>query len=247
MRRIVRPSLPRPVAAYLERKQAEVNRGKPARPTWDQARRTKTMGKVAVALGTMAGTRSRCMFCEDSRGNDIDHYRPLATFPRLAFVWVNLLWLCTGCNRLKGQRFETNAAGLPLLINPTTEDPWDYLFFDPHTGQITARFRGDTAAPDPRGQHTTDPSVLPLNIEAVTEGRQRTYRNLRRAVDRFLEVAVSEDTFDAARSELLDAVRDADAFGLANWCFARDGNRVNPFQLLRDRHLEVWQAVVASL
>ena len=37
--------------------------------------------------------------------------------------------------------------------------------------------------PTPRELHTTHSRVLPLNIEAITEGRLRTKRNLQRAIE----------------------------------------------------------------
>ncbi len=151
MRRIKRIVLTDRVQHYLDHKQSEVDAGSDCRRTWESARKTKTMAKVAESLIGMSGRRKRCMFCEDSRGTEIDHFWPMTPYRTRAFVWTNLLWTCGGCNRTKGDRFELDRDGQPLLVDPTAEDPWDFLFFDADTGIVTARFRTDTRASDPKG------------------------------------------------------------------------------------------------
>jgi uncharacterized protein (TIGR02646 family) len=247
MRRLVRPALPTRPLAYLARKQAEVDAGKDPRATWKAARQTKTMRAIAQVLGHMSGPRRRCMFCEDSRGGDIDHFRPIARYKERTFVWANLLCTCAECNRLKGDRFELDAKNHSLLIDPTAEDPWDFLFYDSHTGIITGRYEKATGRQHPRGKHTTDPGVLPLNVEAVTEGRQRTQRNLGRSV-RFCLDQLSRG-FDPAvcSAELRGAIRDNDHYGLVAWFFLREGRDELPFQQLRSGHPALWQAFVSSL
>jgi uncharacterized protein (TIGR02646 family) len=192
MRRIHRESLPKRPTAFLRRKQTEVNRGSDPRAAWRQARKTKTMNLVAGTLARMSGKRQRCMFCGDSRGTDIDHFWPISPHKDRTFVWVNLLWVCAGCNRKKGDRFDLDDSGRPCLIDPTAEEPWDFLFYDSHTGILKAKYDPATGQPHPKGQYTTHPDILPLNIESLTEGRQRTTRNLRRAVSTFLARALED-------------------------------------------------------
>jgi hypothetical protein len=57
MRQVARHPLPAREAAYLARKQGEINSGRPVQPTWEAARRTRTMGQVAQVLAVMAGRR----------------------------------------------------------------------------------------------------------------------------------------------------------------------------------------------
>jgi len=181
------------------------------------------------------------MFCEDSRGTDIDHFWPKVPYPERTFVWENLLWVCAGCNRKKGTQFVINGEGKPRLIDPTADDPWDHLFFDSDTGMIVARVNSDTGEHDPKGKHTTDPRVLPLNIEAITDGRRRIYRSLCRAVRRYMDIAAQGEPKEQAEADLIDEIRDHDDFGLATWYFLRDGRRYSPFSELRQRHPTVWQ------
>jgi hypothetical protein len=185
------------------------------------------------------------MFCEDSRGTDIDHFWPLKPFSRRTFVWENLLLACGGCNRVKGNRFDLNDQGDPLLIDPTAEDPWNFLFFEPDTGIIVARVDPATGTEDPKGEHTTDPAVLPLNIDPATDGRRRIARSLRRAVHRFLERAETESA--QALDDLLVELLDHDDYGLLEWYFLRDGQNDPPFSDLRMKHSIAWGQITKTV
>ncbi|MER5376240.1 hypothetical protein [Streptomyces sp. NPDC002553] len=68
------------------------------------------------------------MYCDDSRGTDIDHFEPLERAPLRAFVWVNHLLACSFCNSNQKHRlYPVDAEGTCLLVDPTTEDPADHL------------------------------------------------------------------------------------------------------------------------
>jgi uncharacterized protein (TIGR02646 family) len=235
VRHIRRTSLPSRAASYLRKKQHEVTASN-ARAKWKAARDTKTMASVFATLTVMAGSRARCMFCSDSRGADIDHFWPIKPYHRKTFAWENHLLVCTACNRRKGDRFALDSLGLPLLIDPTTDDPWDFLFFDTATGNVTARFEVASGLPNSKGQHTSDPFILPLNVEAVTDGRRRIARNLQRAVEHFLAAHSQDGSVD----RLLYAIRDNDDYGLAIWYFHREGAREAPFSALRSSNPDVW-------
>jgi hypothetical protein len=171
----------------------------------------------------------------------------MAPYPHRTFVWGNLLWTCTGCNRQKGIRFDLDSAGRPLLINPTEDDPWDFLYFEPLTGIITARVCAGTGKPDLKGDYTADHDVLPLNIEPVTEGRRRTYRSLRRAVQRFLNLTIQHPPGSGAQTELVQEILDHDDYGLICWFFLKDGSNDPPFSELRAQHKDVWASIVQEL
>ncbi len=232
--------LPGRVQSYLTQKQAEVDNGADPGSIWERARRTKTMGIVFDVLVRMAGRRERCMYCEDSRGTDIEHFRPKRVYRDLSFRWSNLLLVCTGCNRKKGDRFPLTPSGDPLLIDPSSEDPWDYLFFDGETGLIVARWLPGSDQPDPKGQVTASDEYFQINIEAVSEGRLRTKRNLERAVNAFLQNVSPE-----ASEDLRQAVADNNDYGLSLWFFNRDGTEEEPFCRLKDQHPNVWLQMVS--
>ena len=245
MRRLRRAVLPERVLSYLAKKQRDVNSGKSAEALWTQARRTLTMRRVFDELKRMVVTRERCMFCEDSRGVEIDHFWPKARYPERAFVWENLLLICADCNRRKSDRLELDSHGLPMLIDPTREDPWAHLFYDSRTGIVTARFILATREPDPRGQYTVEGSNLPLNDQAVTEGRQRTQRNLIRCVNRFVGALNAAIQDCSLAKELLVCVDDNSDYGLTSWFFFRDGQSESPFADLRSTARDVWDRLVA--
>lgn len=247
MRRLTRHALPKALANYLTKKQAEVDDGRPARPLWKDARQTKTMEKVAGVLRQMVGRRARCMFCEDSRGTDMEHFKPLAKYPESSFVWENLLWICTPCNRLKGDRLEFDGAGRPLLIDPTREEPWTFLYFDSLTDQVTARYDASTETYDPRGAHTSDSAVLSLNVQAVTDGRGATRRNLERAVRSFLGAVTQGIARDEALGELHSALDDNSGYGLLRWYFLFDGQGDEPFSSLKSVFPKEFETIAASI
>ncbi|RTY78507.1 hypothetical protein EKA83_08815 [Pseudomonas veronii] len=86
----------------------------------------------------MATGRSRCMYCEDSMGTDIDHFWPKSVYPDQAFVWGNYLLACSYCNsNQKRTQFPLDVNGEPLLIDPTNEDPELHLSLMPSTGEFS--------------------------------------------------------------------------------------------------------------
>jgi len=184
------------------------------------------------------------MFCEDSRGTDVEHFWPKSVYPTRTFDWLNLLLACAACNQAKGSGFPLDAQGRPLLIDPTAEDPWDYLFFDAATGNITARFT-EGGLPDPKGKATTD-LLRPLGDEVVTEGRLQACRNLARVIRAFL-AECSNGVQDADRqrpvAELRRAVHDNDGYGLGQWFLWHDGQETEPFRMLRASCPGIWSEI----
>jgi uncharacterized protein (TIGR02646 family) len=246
MKRLVRRALPPAAVNYLQRKQVQVDAGQEVHKTWKNAQRTQKMATVAAVLREMTGAHDRCMFCGDSRGTDTEHFWPKTRYADRAFRWENLLRICGGCNRQKGDQFPLRGR-LPLLIDPTVEDPWDFLVFEPVTGIIAARIDGASGEPHPKGVTTLQERLLPLNIEAIKLKRQATQRNLERAVARFLGDMVRGAALPQARAELHQAVQDNDAHGLAQWYFRRDGSNEPPFRELRANYPEIWQSIQAVI
>jgi uncharacterized protein (TIGR02646 family) len=113
----------------------------------------------------------KCAYCESViRHIDyghIEHYRPKAKYPKLAFTWTNLVLACGVCNgsEHKGDAFPLKAEGGPL-INPTAEDPAKHLSFEYDPVAKLASVRGKTT----RGDTTT--KCLGLNRKDL-----RTYRS----------------------------------------------------------------------
>lgn len=189
---------------------------------------------VVTTLKEMVGKRQRCMFCGDSRAADVEHFWPKSTFPERLFVWQNLLWVCNPCNRQKGTKFPRTLEGEPLLIDPTSRAPWVHLYFVPETGQVVPRVSPATGEEDAWGRATTDPGLLPLNIESVTESRVRAWRALTRAVRQFI---ASDHGVDAL-ADLVEAIAENERPELVDWALVFDGRTLAPFSLFLDHHPE---------
>jgi uncharacterized protein (TIGR02646 family) len=243
MRRVTRPALPKAAQNYLNKRQSAADRDFNLRllnieREWKIARRTKTLGAVLQVLQQMMGQRARCMYCVDSHGCDIEHFRPKARFPGRAFQWRNLLLCCTECGRFKGDLFPM-ANGRPLLIDPSSEDPWQHLDFDPDTGGLTARF--DLQANDWSAKGAKTVEVLRLDRrEALANVYKATFRRLCRIV----RASLGADNISVPT--LLDELQEADDRGLLHWCFGPIGQTVAPFSALH-QHSEVWTACRQAL
>jgi uncharacterized protein (TIGR02646 family) len=180
----------------------------------------------------MMGERQRCMYCLDSHGTDIEHFWPKTPFPDRMFVWPNLLLCCAECGRFKGDEFP-RVNDQPLLIDPTADDPWCHLDFDPLTGNIVAKFL--PTQNDYSGKGTKTVEVLHLDRrEALAAGHQKIFRRLARV----LREALNQPNLSA--DTLIAALRDADEHGLLGWCFQGSGQNEPPFRELRDQHAGVW-------
>src|SRR5437773_2194602 len=55
----------------------------------------KTIHNTLIAL--CCGAR-RCMYCEDSCADEVEHFRPKELYPDACFVWENYLFSCGRCN-----------------------------------------------------------------------------------------------------------------------------------------------------
>lgn len=207
---------------------------------WQRARQTRLLHEdVLGTLKRMMGERERCMYCLDSHGTDIEHFWPKTPYPERMFQWPNLLLCCTECGRFKGDLFPL-LDGQPLLIDPTVEEPWGYLDFDPTTGNIVPRFDLDTDDWSSKGQATV--GVLQLDRrEAMASGYRRTFLRLVALVERHLRSGTS------SADALIPALNDVDEHGLLGWCLIGTGQRVSPFQELKQQQPEVWTACLAAI
>ena len=116
-------------------------RNKPSNPTF---------AAVRSKLTEMCRGARRCMYCEDSVADEVEHFKPKDLYPELVFVWLNYLYACGPCNGPKNNRFSIVAAngqlidvtrpsgaavtpppaGTPALIDPRREDPLAFLMLD---------------------------------------------------------------------------------------------------------------------
>lgn len=113
---------------------------KEASRLWDLQKNRAFVEIKEKLRDVMAPGHGLCMYCEDSAGSTIDHFRPKDAYPTRTFEWDNHLWACFLCNTVyKGTQFPLDARGLPLLIDPTRDDPAEHLILAPRTGKLEAR------------------------------------------------------------------------------------------------------------
>lgn len=194
--------------SYAERVQA-------ADTHWNRRRNNRPIQIVREMLLAMCSGLGRCMYCEGSRAGAVEHVRPKSLYPGLVFAWANFLYACSECNGPKGARFKVVLPdgrivdvgrkrgarppdqlvaddplllGEPVLIDPRSEDPLDFLRLDLETGVFDEIHK--TGLRYERANFTLD--LLGLNErEHLVEARQSTvqtaesllrdYVNLKRA------------------------------------------------------------------
>ena len=173
------------------------------------------------------------MYCLDSHGADIEHFWPNAPYPAKAFTWPNLPLCRAACGRFNGDRFPVDH-GRPLLVDPTVDDPWAVLDFDPRTGNLAARFDRGANAFYRKGNETV--KLLQLDRrEALSDGYRKTWRRVSRVVERYL-------SGEEPGAELTDRLLEADDHGLLGWCFDGAGENEPPFREWRERDPALWKA-----
>jgi uncharacterized protein (TIGR02646 family) len=158
-----------------------------ARRLW-KLQTAKAFVEIRAALRQMASGVERCMYCEDSEGNDIEHFWPKSAYPDRAFDWFNYLFGCSRCNsNFKRNRFPLDAGGEPLLINPTEEEPLDHLRFLSSTGEYGPR--------TPKGESSID--VFGLNRTTLQMGRWRAWATLRHLLPCYAQLRAAGREADA--------------------------------------------------
>lgn len=122
----------------------------------------------------------KCAYCEKSLLDEqrhVEHYRPKALYPSLAFTWDNLLGACWACNLKKSNCFpladETVRGNIddeqPLLINPYIDDPSE--FFEFHEEEIRPK-KGLSGTRLSKAQNTIDTI---LNRPDLKERRRKAW------------------------------------------------------------------------
>lgn len=135
------------LSTYEEKVQA-------AKTAWDNKSR-KTFDEIRQVLDSICPGARRCHYCEDSAADEIEHVWPKNFYPEKTFSWRNYLFACGPCNgsnkrdqcavfdnqgnildieRKKGAPVIAPPKGDPLFIDPTSEDPTEYLSLDLETG-----------------------------------------------------------------------------------------------------------------
>jgi uncharacterized protein (TIGR02646 family) len=176
MKKLNREPLSPPTMAVLKDRTQQVlaaaDPKEEAQRLWKQ-QGNKAFEEIRETLKTMASGLERCMYCEDSAGTDIEHFWPKSSYPERAFTWANYLLACSCCNsNYKREQFPVDEAGVPRLIDPTAEDPREYLIFSGRTGKYKPKPREGQASP--KGQKSIE--VFGLDRDILEKGRRMAWR-----------------------------------------------------------------------
>src|SRR5271166_615355 len=201
-----RPDLPQATATRLAGKRQEIadsaNTREAAHRIYTSSRQANWFRQVTNALKNMTGPGERCMFCSGSECSQVEHFRPKAVFPIEAMDWENFLWICGICNQSKGDRFPPDTEPGERIVDPTTENVWEFFFID-EFGNLTPRWRPDLESIDPRADITI--RIIGLDRDALQLTRQARLRDLReKAQDALRLLANGELTVDDLRQRLND-------------------------------------------
>ncbi len=110
-----------------------------------------TFDEVKKALTQMCSGARRCVYCEDSVVDEVEHIYPKDLYPEKVFDWNNYVYACGNCNGPKNNKFAVfrsdteefqtvnpphgtpairPPAGEAVLINPRVENPLEYCMLD---------------------------------------------------------------------------------------------------------------------
>jgi uncharacterized protein (TIGR02646 family) len=201
---------------YTERVEA-------AKRAWDNKPRER-FRVIRDVLTAMCSGEDRCMYCEDSAADEIEHVRPKSLYPDHTFIWPNYLLSCGPCNGPKNNRFGVLGrtsrrfvevarprhapvvppeGGRMMLIDPRRDDPLRFMVLDLvfpfHFQPLHAR--GCVA----RARAAYTIAVLGLNRDPLPRRRELAYGNY---LDRLKAYIAEPDP--AARVRRRDAIRRLD-------------------------------------
>jgi 5-methylcytosine-specific restriction endonuclease McrA len=94
---------------------------------WDYFRSTRTdqAGKK-VFKALLDSFHQKCAYCEQTAPRTIEHVFPKTGYPARMFRWNNFLPVCRNCNSNRNESMPLTPNGIPLLLDPTRDEPLDY-------------------------------------------------------------------------------------------------------------------------
>ncbi len=230
MRILHDPGLPSAVSSKLSEYQTEVD-GAGDYPTqvaegkrlFDLRRSNSAFRTVRERLSQMCSGAQRCVYCEDSVGDEVEHIKPKDLYPEDVFRWPNYVYACGSCNGRKNNKFAviTDAGcvvvtrkrgesivppepGEPAFINPRVEDPRALITMD-LLGTFWMLPRHDLE-PDEASRADFTIETLDLNRDLLVAARKNAFGGYRARLTEFLtrrEAGATEAELERLRLELL--------------------------------------------
>lgn len=163
-------------------------------------KRNPVFKEVKERISEMCNSTRRCVYCEDSLADEVEHIYPKDLFPGKCFRWENYVYACGPCNGPKNNKFavfrddtseftEVNPpsgepateppAGQSAFINSREEDPLDYCILD-LAGTFQFVVLPNLTQEKKRKAEYTFNTVLRLNDserEPIRQARENAYDN----------------------------------------------------------------------
>jgi len=165
----------------------------------------------------MCSGARRCVYCEDSVADEVEHIHPKDLYPNFCFHWDNYVYACGSCNGPKNNKFAIfkkddgsfhivnpprrtkatePAEGNDALINPRVEDPLDFCMLD-----LASTFKfviiAKAGTNDALKADYTFNEVLRLNErEFLRKARETAYTNYKSRLGYYTTQKLGGDTLD---------------------------------------------------
>ncbi len=170
----------------------------------------KVFDHIKKKLLKMCPAATRCHYCEDSSPDEVEHFKPKDLFPECCFDWGNYLYSCGPCNgSYKRNKFKVFTdsdgsavditrprkgdiiqppSGDPVLINPSVENPLDFMELDFSTFLFSEIY--DSPTPEfERANYTIE--LLGLNRDILVEGRKSAFGSFRARLKEYVQGKIS--------------------------------------------------------
>jgi len=158
-----------------------------------------TFREIRDTLSQMCSGSRRCMYCEDSASDEVEHYLPKDLYPERVFQWDNYLYACGPCNGPKKNNFAVfdqggalvevararhspvlpPTPGNPVLLGPRFDDALNYMKLD-IAGDTFLFVPIDTNNADEQQRADYTIRILGLNSrDYLPKARREAYANYR--------------------------------------------------------------------
>ena len=182
----------------------------------------RTFRRVRESLTRMCSGAQRCVYCEDSVGDEVEHIQPKDLYPCLVFVWANYVYACGRCNGGKSNKFAVISGnrlvdvtrprggpvvppkpGAPAFLNPRVEDPLDFLDLDlEYTFMVLAR----DGLPDiARARTEFTIETLKLNRDVLLQARATAFGSYRARLREYVSMRKAATAEEKGR--LVDSLK----------------------------------------
>ena len=185
--------------------------------------RNRFFNAIKEKLTEMCSGARRCVYCEDSVGDEVEHIRPKDFFPESCFVWENYVYACGNCNGPKNNKFaifrtdtdefydvRLNLGAAPpkgkdAMINPRNENAMNYCMLDLRDTFKFVIIKTSGTKEHQKADYTFN-EVLRLNErEFLRKARRLAYGNYKARLDSYTKqktAGVSQNQLDNMIEEI---------------------------------------------